>query len=388
MDIYLDNAATTKPLDSVIDRVASVMKDTYGNPSSLHKKGIEAEKILKQAKETFSKHLGASKEEIYFTSGGTESNNTAIMGAAYAYQRNGKKIITSAVEHASVKEVFSYLESNGFEVVVIPVNKEGYIDEEKLFDQIDEQTILVSIMHVNNEIGTVQDIERIGYNIKVRNNKTIFHVDGVQSFGKIPIHVKKAKIDLLSLSGHKFYGPKGIGVLYKNKDILMRSLIYGGGQQKNIRSGTENVPGVAGMTEACDYVFAHFEEITIHYKGCKEYFCKRLFEEIKDLHINGPKITEGAPHIINIGFKDIKAEVLLHALEHNNIYVSSGSACSSNKKYELGVLEAIGNKGSDRDNAIRFSFGIDTTKEDLDHVINVLKEQVALLRKFKVGGRK
>lgn len=383
MDIYLDNAATTKPLDSVIDTVATVMKDIYGNPSSLHKKGIEAEKVLKQAKELFAKHLGASGEEIFFTSGGTESNNTAIMGAAYAYQRNGKRIITSAIEHASVKEVFSYMESEGFEVVVIPVDREGYINEEILYNQIDQHTILVSIMHVNNELGTVQDIEKIGHNIKAKNNKAIFHVDAVQSFSKIPLHVKKAKIDLLSLSSHKFYGPKGTGVLYKNKDILMKSLIHGGGQQKNIRSGTENVPGIAGMAKACEYVFTHFDQLTSHYRMCKEYFCTRLLEEIEDVHINGPKISQGAPHIINVGFKGIKAEVLLHALEYNNIYVSSGSACSSNRVHQSGILEAIGNKGNDLDNALRFSFGIDTTKEDLDYVIDILKKQVALLRKFK-----
>ena len=310
------------------------------------------------------------------------------MGGAYAYQRNGKKIITSAIEHASVKDVFSYLENNGFEIVVIPVNKEGYINEEILYDQIDKHTILVSIMHVNNEIGTVQDIEKIGYNIKDRNSKTIFHVDAVQSFSKIPIHVKRAKIDLLSLSGHKFYGPKGIGILYKNKDVLMKSLIHGGGQQKNIRSGTENVPAIAGMAEACDYVFTHFNELTHHYRACKDYFIHHLFHEIEDLHINGPKSAEGAPHIVNIGFKDIKAEVLLHALEHNNIYVSSGSACSSNKAHELGVLEAIGNKGDDRDNALRFSFGIDITEQDLNTVIDVINKQIVLLRKFKEGGRK
>ena len=387
-EIYLDNAATTRPYDEVAQVVSDTMLYTYGNPSSLHKKGMDAENILKEASQFFARQMGALPEEIIYTSGGTESNNTALIGAAMAYKRQGNKIITSAIEHPSVREVFRYLEEQGFEVVTIGVNEKGEILLDELREAIDEQTLLVSIMHVNNEIGTIQPIEQIGQLIKERNKETLFHVDAVQSFGKIPVHVKRAKIDFLSCSAHKFYGPRGVGILYKNKSVRMQSLVYGGGQQKNIRSGTENVPGIAGTLKAAQITFAHQKEMLEHMKACKTYLAEAILSEIPDTWLNGPSIEEGAPYILNIGFMDVRSEVLLHVLENEGIYVSSGSACSSHKKEKDGVLVAIGNKQAQLDHAIRFSFAHDTQIEDLKKVVDVLKVQVPLLRRYTPGGRK
>ena len=387
-EVYLDNAATTKPLPCVMDAMVDAMNKDFGNPSSLHRKGIDAENILKEASSFFAGALGAQKEEIFYTSGGTESNNTAILGTCYAYQRRGKRIITTAIEHASVREVFKHLESEGFEVITIGVDSKGMILEDELEKAINEETILVSIMHINNEIGSIQKIERLGNLIKGKNPKTVFHVDAIQSFGKIPIHVKKSKIDLLSISGHKFYGPKGIGILYRSKNTRVIPLLYGGGQQMNMRSGTQNIPGIAGIHAAGKYVYTHFEQVHRHYRQQKAYLTEGILTEIPHCKINGPLLEEGAPHILNVAFKDIRAEVLLHALEQKGIYVSSGSACNSNKKGINTVLKAIGCTGEDLDNAIRFSFGLETEIEDITYALEELKTQVAVLRKYKVGGKK
>ncbi len=387
-EIYLDNAATTKPLECVADSVKNAMLSFYGNPSSLHKKGMEAENILKEASNFFAKAMGCLPEEILYTSGGTESNNMAIIGAALAYKRRGNKIITSNIEHPSVGEVFKFLETQGFNVVTIGVNKEGYIDLETLRNTIDEKTVLVSIMHVNNEIGTIQPISEIGYLIKEKNAETLFHVDAVQSFAKIPIHVRKSKIDFLSISAHKFYGPRGIGLLYKNKQVRMQQLLWGGGQQKNMRSGTENVPGVAGALSAASYVLENQASILKHMMACKRTLANGLLETLSDVWINGPSLEQGAPYILNMGFKDVRAEVLLHALEQEGIFVSSGSACSSHKKIKDGVLVAIGLSNHYLDNAIRFSFSHDTSLKDMKKVVEVIISQVTLLRRYTPGGRK
>lgn len=387
-EIYLDNAATTKPFKEVAEVVATTMLQIYGNPSSLHKKGIEAENILKEATSFFAREMGAQPDEIYYTSGGTESNNTAILGACMAYKRTGNKIITSAIEHSSVKEVFHYLKEQGFEVVTVGVDASGAVDLEALKAAIDNETILVSIMHVNNELGSIQPLEEIGQIIKRKNAKTLFHVDAVQSFMKIPVNVKKAKIDFLSCSAHKFYGPRGVGILYKNKQVRMQSLLLGGGQQKNVRSGTENVPGIAGTLCAAKLVAGKRQEMLSHMQACKTRLAETVLSEIPDTWINGPKVTEGAPYIVNIGFKDVRAEVLLHTLEEEGIYVSSGSACSSHKKEKDSVLVAIGNNKEQLDHAIRFSFSHDTELEDIKKVVDVLKERVPVLRRYTPGGRR
>lgn len=387
-EIYLDNAATTRPLEQVAKTVEKTMLNVYGNPSSLHKKGMEAENIIKESNQFFATKLGCTADEIIYTSGGTESNTTAIIGSCMAYRRRGNKIITTAIEHPSVLEVFRYLEEQGFELCILGVDQEGYINLEELETAIDDQTLLVSIMHVNNEIGTVQPLEQIGTMIKQKNKNTLFHVDAVQSFGKLPIHVKRAKIDFLSISAHKFYGPRGVGILYKNKDVRMQSLLVGGGQQKNMRSGTENVPGIAGTLEAARYVYSYQNEMLNHMMQCKEMLAQSILSEIPDTWINGPSLEEGVPYILNIGFKDVRAEVLLHALEQEGIYVSSGSACSTHKKIKGGVLVAIGCSTANLDNAIRFSFAHDTKIEDLNMVLQALKAKITVLRRFTVGGRR
>ncbi len=387
-EIYLDNAATTKPFKEVVEAMTEVMLETYGNPSSLHKKGIEAEQCIKSSSDFFAKAIGCTPEDIIYTSGGTESNNLAILGCAYAYHRLGKKIITTTIEHASVSEVFTYLESQGYEVVRIEVDQQGYINKEQLEAAIDDQTILVSVMYVNNEIGTIQDIEAIGQKIKAKNPQTLFHVDAIQAFGKIPLQVKKAKIDYLSISSHKFYGPKGVGILYKNKQARLINLLHGGGQQKNVRSGTENVPGVVGMHRAGELVCDHLSEKTKKLYELKRYLYERIQENIEGVTLNGPDIEEGAPHILNLYFKDVRAEVLLHTLERFNIYVSSGSACSSNKVATSGTLQAIRKEGLAENGAIRFSFNLNHTEEELDEVVSVLKTQLPILRKFVAGGKK
>lgn len=387
-EIYLDNAATTKPLPEVIRAVAHAMEVPYGNPSSLHKKGIEAENIIKSSSEFFAKVLGVTTDEIIYTSGGTESNNLAILGTAYAYHRTGKKIITTAIEHPSVGLVFTQLESEGYEVIRLAVDSTGAISLEELENAIDEETILVSIMHVNNEIGTIQDIESIGKLIKKKNPKTIFHVDAIQSFGKMQIAVKKSEVDLLSISSHKFYGPNGMGLLYKNKNVRLINLLHGGGQQKNMRSGTQNVAGIAGMHVAAAFMYDKLQEKVAHLMTLKSYLYEQITATIEGVMLHGPAILDGAPHILNLGFKDVRAEVLLHALEKHNIFVSSGSACSSNKVTTSSTLQAISDKCNPIDDAIRFSFSADQTVEQMDEVVEVLKQQIIILRKYTVGGKK
>ena len=387
-EIYLDNAATTKPFQEVVEAVSQTMLQTFGNPSSLHKKGIEAENLIKESSVFFAKTLGVTADEMIYTSGGTESNNLAILGCAYAYHRIGKKIITTTIEHASVDEVFTYLEGQGYEVVRIEVDQQGYINKEQLRDAIDAETILVSIMHVNNEIGTIQPIQEIGELIKRKNPDTFFHVDAVQAFGKLPIQVRKAKIDYLSISAHKFYGPKGIGILYKNKQARLINLLHGGGQQKNMRSGTENVPGVVGMHKAATILCDKMSEQSAQLMALKCYLYEQVTQKIEGVSLNGPILEEGAPHIINLYFKDVRAEVLLHTLERFNIYVSSGSACSSNKVTTNGTLQALQKEGLNQDGAIRFSFNLDNTKEEIDEVVKVLQAQLPILRKFVAGGKR
>ncbi|OON93077.1 MAG: cysteine desulfurase [Candidatus Epulonipiscioides saccharophilum] len=376
MEIYLDNAATTRPRQEVIERMVYVLEEVYGNPSSLHQKGIDAEKIIKDAAEFLkTKVSGSKKGEIIFTSGGTESNNLAILGVAAAYKRYGNKIITTNIEHSSVKESMKYLSENGFEIYTLKVDKKGYINLDELKQTIDDRTILVSIMHVNNEIGTIQDLVKIGNIIKDKNPETFFHVDAVQGFTKYPISAKQGKIDLISVSAHKFYAPKGVGFLYKGENVRLKNIIFGGGQQKNLRSGTENVAGIGAMKTAAEIMFKEYKNCQQSMIDNKNYFANQILATIENASINGD-LANGAFHILNVTFKGIRSEVLLHALEAWGIFVSSGSACSSNSvvKKET-TLTAIGVT----EGAIRFSFGIDTTKEELDFVLKILQEQTKLL---------
>lgn len=376
--IYFDNAATTRVFPEVVKVMQDAMESSYGNPSAKHMKGMEAENLVKKAQEVIAKTLKAKPKEILFTSGGTESNNTALIGTALANQRKGKHIITTKIEHASVYEPIAWLCEQGFEITYLDVTSEGIIDLEQLKNAIREDTILVSCMMVNNEIGAIEPIEEAGKIIKEKNPETIFHVDAIQAYGKMPIIPKNLKIDLLSMSGHKIHGPKGIGFLYIKEGTKIQPIIFGGGQQKGMRSGTENVPGIVGLACACEKMIKNDYENAQRIREVKEYFQERI-KEIEDIKDNSGQ----APHIASISFKKIRSEVLLHALEDRGIYVSSGSACSSNKKQVVsGTLNAIALADEYKDGTLRFSFSIENTKEEVDETIEVLKELVPMLRKF------
>ena len=325
MDAYLDNSATTKVFESVKDIVVKTMTEDFGNPSSLHKKGIEAEAYVKTAAQAVAKTLKAEPSEIIFTSGGTESNNMAVIGAARANRRTGKHIITSTIEHPSVYNVFGYLEEEeGFSVDYVPVDENGHLKQDALLAAIREDTTLVSVMYVNNEIGSVNPIGEIGALIKKKNPRALFHVDAIQAYGKYRIHPGREQIDLLSASGHKIHGPKGVGFLYVKKGTKLLPTVFGGGQQKGMRSGTHNVPGIAGMGEAAREIYENHEEKIRTMYGLKKLFVD-LVGELPGTRLNGLFGEDSAPHVVSVSFEGIRSEVLLHALEDRGIYVSSGS---------------------------------------------------------------
>lgn len=384
MEVYLDNAATTKPYDSVKEILLKTIEDDFGNPSSMHRKGVEAERYMKEAKENIANTLKIDEKEIVFTSGGTESNNMAIIGTAMANHRNGKHIITTRIEHPSVQNPIIFLEERGFRITYLSVDKNGKIDSQQLNRELKDDTILVSIMYVNNEIGTVQEIEKIGKLIKEKSNNIIFHVDAIQGFGKYRIYPKRQNIDLLSVSGHKIHGPKGIGFLYIKDKVKIKPIIYGGGQQKGMRSGTENVIGIAGIGQATKNSYDNFQEKIEKMYDLKEYFIKKV-KEIEGVVVNGMEnifLKETAPHIISVSFLGIRSEVLLHSLEDKNIFVSSGSACASNHPKINGTLKEIGVKTSLLDSTLRFSLSEFTTKEQLDYTLGVLEELVPMLQRY------
>lgn len=384
MEVYLDHAATTKVLDSVRDIMVQVMTEDYGNPSSKHRKGIQGEHYMKEAKTVIARTLRVQEKEILFTSGGTESNNTAIIGAAMANRRAGNHIISTKIEHPSVHQPLAYLESQGFEVTYLDVDSNGHISLEELSDAIRPDTILVSIMYVNNEIGAVEPIEAIGRLIKGIRSSIIFHTDAIQAYGKYEIRPKKQNIDLLSVSGHKICGPKGIGFLYINEKVKVKPLIYGGGQQKGMRSGTENVPGIAGLGAAAKEMEAEFSSRIQRMTELKDYFIDGL-QEIEGVTLNSKKGLDSAPQIISASFQGVRSEVLLHGLEEKQIYVSSGSACSSNHPALSGTLKAVGVKRELLDGTLRFSLGIDTTREQLDYTLQMLKELLPVFRRYQRG---
>ena len=382
MEAYLDNSATTRTADPVVQIMIEAMQVNYGNPSAKHMKGVEAENYVKEAASIIAKSLKVLDKEILFTSGGTESNNTAIIGTAMANKRKGNHLIVSSVEHASVKEPFNFLEREGFRVTYLPVNSEGIVDLEALKEALDEETILVSCMHVNNEIGAIEPIEEIGRIVKEYNPDIIYHVDAIQSYGKFRIYPKKLGIDLLSVSGHKIHGPKGSGFLYIKDKTRIKPIIYGGGQQKGMRSGTENVPAIAGLGKAVELIYnSDFDKKIEHLYEVKDHLIDGL-EKMEDVQINSKRDGESAPQIVSASFKDVRAEVLLHALEEKNIFVSSGSACSSNKPGLSNTLVAIGLANNLLDSTIRFSFNYETSIEEIDYALEVLNTLVPQLRRF------
>lgn len=382
MECYLDNSATTKCFDEVKEIVVDTMIKDYGNPSSMHTKGVEAERYVKKAKEIIASNLKVKEKEIFFTSGGTESNNMAIIGSAMANMRAGKHIITSEIEHPSVLNTMKYLQEQGFRVTYLPVDQEGMVQLNQLNEALNNETILVSIMYVNNEIGTVQPVDEIARLIKSKNANTLYHVDAIQAFGKYKIYPQKQNIDMLSISGHKINGPKGVGILYVNDKVKIKPTIFGGGQQKGMRSGTENVPGIAGVGMAVLKSYENLDEKLEKLYRLKQYFIGEI-NKLEGTTINGKINTESAPHIVSVSFENIRSEVLLHALESQNVYVSAGSACASNKPSVSKTLKAIGVKKELLDATIRFSFSYETSKEELDYCLNALKEILPKLRIYK-----
>ena len=382
MEAYFDNSATTRCLDPVVDIVVKTMKEDYGNPSSRHGKGMEAEQYLRRSREIIARTLKVKEKEIFFTSGGTESNNWAIIETALANQRAGKHVITTAVEHAAVIQPMMYLKELGFEVTFLPVDETGRISLEELENALREDTILVSMMYVNNEIGTREPVEEAAALVKKKCPRALFHTDAIQAYGKYQIYPKKIGVDLLSVSGHKIHGPKGVGFLYVDEKAKIRPLILGGGQQKGMRSGTDNVPGIAGLGVAAEAAYQDFAAKQALLRSLKEYFSEKV-ATLPDTRINGPKGELGAPHIVSVSFAGVRSEVLLHALEERGIYVSSGSACSSNKTLPVStVLREIHLDSQYLDSTVRFSFCTQNTKEEIDYCMDTLRELLPVLRRY------
>lgn len=384
MEAYFDNSATTRVLDSVKDIVVRTMTEDYGNAAAKHRKGMEAEQYIKEARAVIAGTLKAAEKEIVFTSGGSESNNMALIGAAQANHRAGRHIISTSIEHPSVYNALGYLEEQGFEVTILPVDGDGHIDLDDLSEAVRPDTILVSIMYVNNEVGAVEPVEEIAKRIKEKNPSALFHVDAIQAYGKYQIRPKKQGIDLLSVSGHKIHAPKGVGFLYINSGVKIRPLIYGGGQQWNLRSGTENVPGVAGLGVAAAEMYRGHKEKMDQMIQLKDYMTDRI-GELEGTVIHSKKGTLSAPQIVSVSFEGVRSEVLLHALEEKEIYVSSGSACSSHHPGISGTLKGIGVSPKLLDGTIRFSFGLFNTREEIDYCIGVLEELLPVLRRYQRG---
>lgn len=381
MEAYFDNSATTVVTESVKNIVVKTMTEDFGNPSSMHMLGVNAEKYIKESQENIAKILKVDPKEIFFTSGGTESNNMAIVGTAMANKRSGNKIITTAVEHSSVASPMKYLEKLGFDVVYLPVDRYGVVSMDTLEKEMNDETILVSIMYVNNEVGAIQPISEIGQYIKRINPKVIYHVDAIQAFGKMEIRPQKDHIDLLTVSGHKIHGPKGSGFIYIKKNTKINPIISGGGQQMGIRSGTENVPGIAGIGQASRDCYDNLENNVMKMTALKDYLIEQL-EQIDGVTVNSRKGAGGAPHIVSASFRGVRSEVLLHALEDKGIYVSAGSACSSNKPTISATLKAMGVDKDLLESTVRFSFCEFNTIEEIDYAIEQIKILLPMLRKY------
>lgn len=382
MEVYLDNSATTRAYPEVGELVYKVMCRDYGNPSSMHRKGVEAEHYVKDAKETIAKSLKVNAKEIFFTSGGTESDNLALIGVARANKRRGNHLITSSIEHPAILNTMRHLEEEeGFRVTYLPVDAAGRIRLDALKEALCDDTILVSVMYVNNEVGTVQPIEEAVQMVKAYDPQIIFHSDAVQGYGKYRIYPKRMGIDLLSASGHKIHGPKGIGFLYIGEKVKITPIVYGGEQQKNIRSGTENVPGIAGLGLASEMIYKDLDMKVALMRELKAYFIEGL-KKIDRTVIHGLTDEGSAPHIISAGIAGIRSEVLLHTLEEKGIYVSSGSACASNHPAISGVLKGIGAAQEYLDATLRFSMSEFTTKEEIDYTLETLYNCVPMLRKY------
>lgn len=383
MEAYLDNSATTRCTEGVRDIVVRTMMEDFGNPSSRHMKGVEAEHYLREARETIARTLKVNEKEIYFTSGGTESNNWALVGAAMANRRAGMHLITTAVEHAAVLMPMQFLKEQGFRVTFLPVDGRGHISLQDLEEALCDETILVSMMYVNNEIGTIEPIAEAGRLIKAKNPRTLFHVDAVQAYGKLTIYPRKLGVDMLSVSGHKIHGPKGSGFLYVSEKAKLHPLILGGGQQKGMRSGTDNVPGAAGLALAAKDCYEQLAQSTEHMLALKKRMMDGLGKLDYPVVIHSEEGEKSAPHIVSAAFPGIRSEVLLHALEDKGIYVSAGSACSSNKKLPVStVLKELHLKPELLESTLRFSFSRFTTEDEIDYCLQALGELLPVLCRY------
>lgn len=383
-DIYLDNSATTRPYDEVVGHMADVASNTYGNPSSMHTLGIEAERLVKSARESLARALGADPREIYFTSGGTESNNMAIRGYLEGNPRKGRHIITTAIEHPSVLEVFKMLLKQGFSVDLIGVDSDGRIKLDELASKINGETALISMILVNNETGTVQPVDEV---ISIRdrlNAVTAVHIDAVQAFGKLRLNPAKMGVQLMSVSSHKIHGPKGVGALYAAKSARLKPLMYGGGQESLMRSGTENVPGIAGFGLAAETTLKNLEENYSIVTALKRSFILGLQESGLEHTVLSPE--KSSPYILNVSFPGLKAEVLLHHLEERNIYVSTGSACSSRRNVRSHVLSSMGLAPGLIDGAVRFSFSAFNTEDEIKKTVTALEDIVPRIRIKRTKG--
>lgn len=381
MEVYFDNSATTRCSEGVMVLMEQALMKDYGNPSSLHLKGMEAERYVKEAKSRIAKTLKVSEKELIFTSGGTESDNLAVIGAAMANRRAGKHLITTKIEHAAVAAPMRFLEEQSFAVTYLDVDSQGLISLEQLEEAVTPDTILVSIMHVNNEIGALEPIEEAAKVIKERNPNALFHVDAIQSYGKFVIRPRKLGVDMLSVSGHKIHGPKGAGFLYVKEKTKLVPILFGGGHQNGMRSGTENVPGIAGLGQAAAEAYEDFEAKQEHLYGLREAFLKGI-EPLEWAHVNGRTDRGCAPHIVSVSFDKVKSEVLLHALEDRGIFVSAGSACASNRPAVSETLKSIGVKPGYLDSTVRFSFSVFNTLEEVAYCVDVLKEVVPMLARY------
>lgn len=382
MQIYLDNSATTKPYKEVVEKMIFALENDYANPSSLHKKGLEVEKNIKKIREDIARTLGVKEKEIYFTSGGTESNNSIIRGVL---DKRKNHIITTKIEHPSVLDTIKTLEKEGIEVTYLDVDSEGKIDIDSLKSSIKENTILVSVMHVNNEVGSIQPINEVGKYLKTLKEKVYFHVDAVQSFGKINFKPSKYNIDFMSVSGHKIHGPKGIGFMYIKESSKVKPLFTGGGQEFGFRSGTENIPGIYGLGEAIRITNENLDKNIQKIDSLKNLLKSEILNNIENVKINSPE--DGVCHILNVSFLGVKGEVLLHYLEQKDIYVSTSSACSSKKKGSH-VLNAMNLSKDEIEGAIRFSLSCFNTEEEILETIKILKNSVEDLRFIIKKGRK
>ncbi len=386
MEVYLDNSATTRVFPEAAELMRKIMCEDYGNASSLHLKGVSAEQYIRNARETLSRILKVNEKELYFTSGGTEADNMALIGCALANGRRGRHLITTQIEHPAVLQTMRYLEGMGYQVTYLPVDTSGRIDLEQLQRALTQDTILVSIMHTNNEVGSLQPIAEAGELIKRRNPGALFHVDAVQGFGKFRIYPKKMNVDLLSASSHKIHGPKGVGLLYVGDRVKIQPIVHGGGQQQNLRSGTENVPGIAGMAKAAELLYAHIDADSERLRGLKRSFIKGV-SGLEGVRVNGllPGKPDGegtASHVVSVSFAGVRSEVLLHALEEDGIYVSAGSACAARKPQPSATLKAMGVEKNLLESTIRFSFSVFTTQEEIDYTLRALYDKIPVLRKY------